>query len=182
MEQDEIDALAKSKLTVQWTVQAELRAVRGILGEHEQILNLAAGEYDGHAGLLVVTDRRVVFFEKGLIRTRQEDFPYDRISSVQTESKMLRGSLTIYVSNNKAVIKKVDPKQRVTEIGDYVRARISGAAAAPRGAQAPPAPTASTPAAEGPHERLRKLKALHDEGLLSEEEFQAKRAGILAEL
>jgi hypothetical protein len=51
--------------------------------------------------------------------------------------------------------------------------------AAPQPASAPaPAPAP----AEDPTDRLRRLKGLHDEGLITDEEFKAKRAQILSEV
>ncbi len=85
---------------------------------------------------------------------------------------MMSGSLVVFVSGNKAVINQVLPKERVGEIGEYVRARIS---------DSPPDPPAQ-PATEGSAERLRKLKRLYDDGLISDEEFKAKREQALADL
>lgn len=48
------------------------------------------------------------------------------------------------------------------------------------GRTAAPAPTPAP--AEDPTDRLRKLKGLHDEGLITDAEFQAKRAQILKEM
>jgi len=45
-----------------------------------------------------------------------------------------------------------------------------------------PDPNAQTEAGGDPTERLRKLKGLHDEGLITNEEFQTKRAQILQEM
>jgi predicted component of type VI protein secretion system len=56
---------------------------------------------------------------------------------------------------------------------------------APRQSQpSPPAPdrNAQTAPPADPIERLRKLKGLHEEGLIPDEEFQAKRAQILKEM
>jgi len=56
---------------------------------------------------------------------------------------------------------------------------------APRqGQPRPPAPdqNAQTAPAVDPMERMRKLKVLHDEGLITDDEFQAKRAEILKEM
>lgn len=50
------------------------------------------------------------------------------------------------------------------------------AAAAP---QAAPAPAAAAPAAEDPILVIQKLAALRDQGILTEEEFTAKKAQIL---
>ncbi|WP_217913263.1 PH domain-containing protein [Miltoncostaea marina] len=171
---ERISELANQKLRSTVGRGRELRALPEILGDREQVLNLAGGEYDGNMGLLVVTDRRVIFFDKGLMRSRQEDFPYERISSVQTETKLMYGRLTIFASGNKAIISKVDPKARVGEIGDYIRARISGGPATPA--------SAPDQAATSPHDRLRKLKDLHEEGLLTDAEYEQKRSAALAEL
>jgi len=156
-------------------VRKELKNLPSLLHENEQVLNLAAGEYDGHQGLLAVTDGRLLFFEKGMVRSRQEDFPYSKISSIQTSTGMLFGELVIFVSGNKAKLKQVVPKERATEIGDYIRARIH---------DGPPAAAAqaAVPAPAGPADRLRSLQSMRDQGLISEEEFEAKRQQILAEL
>jgi predicted component of type VI protein secretion system len=55
----------------------------------------------------------------------------------------------------------------------------------PRAAEAPspaPPPKAQTSPGTDPTQRLRKLKMLHDEGLITEEEFQSKRNQILKEM
>jgi hypothetical protein len=76
--------LANKKLRHKLGVRKELKNLPSLLHESEQVLNLAAGEYDDHQGLLAVTDGRLLFFEKGMVRSRQEDFPYSKISSIQT--------------------------------------------------------------------------------------------------
>ncbi len=168
----DIRQLADRKLRFKMGVRRELKHLPDILAEQEQVLNMAAGQYDGRQGLLVVTERRMVFFAKSLARSRQEDFLYSKVTSIQTSTSMMSGSLVVFVSGNKAVINQVLPKERVGEIGEYVRARIS---------DSPPGPPAQ-PATEGSAERLRKLKRLYDDGLISDEEFKAKRERALADL
>lgn len=173
---NEIAALAKRKLVHRFGVRRELKAIPTILQEGEEVLNLAAGGYDGRRGLLVVTDRRLVFFEKGMARSRQEDFPYSKISSIQTETRMTHGSLIVFVTGNKAVINQVMPKERVGEIGEYVRSRIS--------AHDAPAPSTQGAASSvaSPEERLRRLQGMLASGLISPDEFEAKRTTIIDEL
>lgn len=55
---------------------------------------------------------------------RVEDFPYDKVTSIQHETGMLLGKITIFASGNKAVIDQVD-KQQARNIYEYVRARIT---------------------------------------------------------
>ena len=45
--------------------------------------------------------------------------------------------------------------------------------------QAPPPPPPPAPAAEDPIEQLQKLGALHEQGILTDEEFAAQKAKIL---
>jgi Bacterial PH domain len=106
-------------------VRRELRKLPEILGEREEVLNLARGEYDGKEGLLVVTDRRVVFSRAGHDSPPAGGLSLRQISSVQTKTGIRSGELTIFVSGNKATVKDVHPKQRAPEIGDYVRQRIA---------------------------------------------------------
>ncbi len=176
----EIREIANKKLRHKFGVKRELKALPEILGENEPILNMAAGQYDGKQGLLVVTDRRLIFFEKGMVRSRQEDFPYSKVSSLQTQTKMTSGVITIFVSGNKALIKSVLPKERVNEIGEYVRARIADG---DRPAPVVEAPAAAPASSEPTHaERLRSLQALRDQGLITDEEFAARREKIIDSL
>ena len=134
--QARIENLAETKLgrAGRVLVRREIRKLAGKLGEREEVVNLARGVYNGKNGLVIVTDRRVMFVEEGLVRSRIEDFPYERIGSVQTEKGVLKGKITIFASGNKAEIDSIMPKERVVEIGDYTRTKIS------RGPEPPEAP------------------------------------------
>lgn len=169
VESRSIGELADHKLTkvIRFAVAKELRKLPALLDDRESVVNLAQGTYDKHAGLVVVTDRRVMFVEEGLMfRSRLEDFPYDRIGSVQTENGFLHGKLTIFASGNKAAIEKVLPKERAKEVGDYVRARVCGGAV-PSGDVL---------------DQLKKLGELRDAGILTPAEFEAKRGDLAARL
>ncbi len=156
-------------------VRKELRKLTDLLHEDEEVLNLARGQYDGKTGLLFVTNRRVVFTEQGMMRSRLEDFPYERISSVQTETGVLGGSIVIFVSGNRAEIKDVYPKDRAREVGEYIRTKI-----APSTSAAAPAPAAT--AGPSAMEQLKQLGELRDAGVLTAEEFEAKKTELLARL
>ncbi len=174
-----IEELASKKLNTKLGVRKELRKLTDLLGEDEEVLNLARGQYDGKLGLVVVTDRRIVFTEQGMMRSRLEDFPYEKISSVQTGTSVMSGKLTIFASGNKAEIKDVMPKDRVNEIGDYVRTRIGSGPSAPAvETSAPP----SAPAGASPMEQLKQLGELRDAGVVTPEEFEAKKAELLGRM
>jgi Bacterial PH domain/Short C-terminal domain len=175
---EEIQQLGEQKLQNRLGVRKALKTLHELLHEGETVLNLASGVYDGRRGLVVVTDQRVIFYDRSLGRSGQEDFRFSKISSVQSETGMLgNGKLVIFASGNKAVIHSVYPKERAGEVGDYVRSRLAGDSpvAAARG-------SGSAPTDADHAERLRRLKSMLDEGLISAEEYEEKRRAILGEL
>jgi hypothetical protein len=175
---ERIAELAEKKLNMKMGVKRELKGLGDLLSENEEVLNLARGVYDGRQGLVVLTDRRVLFTERGMTRSRLEDFPYDRISSVQTSTQMVSGKLKIFVSGNAAEIDNVVPKQRAPEIGDYIRSRIHQQ---PAGA-APSAQEAASSPANDPLAQLKQLGELRDAGILTPEEFESKKAELLSRM
>jgi hypothetical protein len=55
-------------------VHKELKKLPSMLHEHECVLNLVQGRYEGNQGLIVATDRRVMFIDEGIVRSHREDF------------------------------------------------------------------------------------------------------------
>jgi len=139
---------------------------------------MTAGTYGGGQGLVVLTDRRLMFIKEGVMRSKSEDFPLEKMSSAQWSSGMLTGKVTIFASGNKAEIGGVN-KADGKRIVDNLRARLSSPQPAPPGPAAPAGP----PAAEtDPMEQIRKLAELRDAGILSNEEFESKKAEILGRI
>lgn len=172
-----VDELSKRKLdrVQRVAVRGALKKLPSLLGEGEEALTLAQGQFEGSLALIAVTDRRVIFVRQSLGSSRVEDFPYRSISSVETSASWMSGALTVFASGNKALIKEIFPKERADEIADQVRRRLSsiehGSSAA-----------APSPAGADPYEQLRKLGELRHAGVLSPQEFDAKKAQLLARL
>jgi hypothetical protein len=177
--QNRIEQLADDKLSrrIRFVVRREIKHLEEKLGEGEEVLNLAQGQYDEKNGLVALTDRRVLFVEEGLIRKQLEDFPYEKISSVQTSTGMMHGKLTIFGSGNKAVIDKIYPKQRTVEIGEHVRSRIAASSMQPT-----PPPSSNPTSSGNPAGRLRRLAELRDAGAITTEDFEAQKLRILGEM
>ena len=153
----------------------EIKELPNILWDSEQIHDIVQGSYDSGFGILVSTDRRLIFVNKGMIYgLKVEDFPNDKITSIQYETKLLFGSITIFASGNKAVVKDVD-KNQVRTFSEGVRARVA-AGSFPATEQPSPSggPTENDMAGQ-----LEKLAALKEKGILTEEEFTAKKKQIL---
>jgi hypothetical protein len=86
-----------------------------------------------------------------------------------------RAKITIFAPGNKAEIKHVH-KEQVRAFCDYVRARISGATQHASAPQAPPATGGQTDVVS----QLERLAKLKEQGILTDEEFQAQKQKILS--
>ena len=151
----------------------EIKELPKILHEGEHIEGLVQGWYENGTGLLVSTNKRLLFVDKGLVAgVRVEDFPYDKISSIQYKTGLVFGEITIFASGNKAEIKQVE-KSRTRAFAEYVRAK-AGAPSAPE-----TAPTAPPPAADDTVSKLERLAELKAKGILTEEEFAQQKKKLL---
>jgi hypothetical protein len=111
------------------------------------------------------------------VRHRFEDFRFDKITSVQQSTGVLSGEVTIHSAGTKHKITDIHPKRRAVEIAAYVRAKMGEVASA--GTIAPQAPEAPTTDLA---DQLRKLGELRDAGVLTSEEFDAKKADLLGRM
>lgn len=162
-------AEAKARMNVKLGAGREIKRLLGHLWEGETVMAMTAGNYGRGTGLVVLTDRRLMFVQDGIMSKQSEDFPLDKISSVQWSSGLALGTITIFASGNKAEIKNVN-KADGKSIVDTVRARLASPPAAPPNG--------------GPDvmEQIRKLADLRDAGILSEDEFATKKAELLSRL
>lgn len=167
-------ASAKSRMRVTFGGGKEIKRLPEHLWDREQVERMTTGSYQGGSGLLVLTDRRLLFLKEGMLSKKSEDFPLDKVSSIQWSSGMMLGTVTVFASGNKAEIKNVN-KDDGKDITDLVRARVSTSK-----------PTAAGDAPSAVHvdpaDQLRKLGELRDAGVLTPEEFEAKKADLLARM
>lgn len=126
-------------------VSRELKNLESHLWGAETVSMMCAGQYGRGQGLLVLTNTRLLFVFHGIMGQTTEDFPLDKISSIQWSAGVVMGTITIFASGNKAEISNV-VKADGKAIVDRVRAILSGQAPGP--SAAPTSPTAApTPVA-----------------------------------
>lgn len=121
-------------------------------------------------GILAATDRRLVFYAKKLTGHDMEVFPFENISSVEHGKNLMGNTLRIFTSGNKVEMKWIRQGEFDALLA-FVQARIGKRAA----------PPVSAPAAD-PLSMLKQLGELRDAGVVSTEEFEAKKAEILSRL
>jgi len=156
----------------------EIKELPNILWTDETVENVIQGTYNNGNGILVATNRRLVFVDKGILfGLKVEDFSYDKISSIQYETGIFFGKLTIFTSGNKAVVDNVI-KAKVRVFGDWVRARIS----APKEKAVQESPTHSqnnTQDNVNIADQLERLAKLKEKGFLTEDEFTSQKKKLL---
>ena len=158
-----------------WINRWEIKELPSILWEDELPEKLITGTYNNGWGILVATNRRLLFIDKGVISLKVEDFPYDKITSIESKTGMVFGRLTIYASGNKEQLEYAD-KELLRGFADFLRAKIS---------TQKPQSSPSTPSVKKPvmtmsvADELEKLAGLRDRGIITNEEFAAQKAKLL---
>ncbi len=166
--QDQLNNLdAKRRLGV----GKELKYLHEVINEGENILGHTRGFYDGNTWLICVTDRRLLFVDKGmLVGMKSTEIPLASIGSVNYETKMMGGNITVSAAGGEKHIGKMR-KQDVKDIA----ALISDAVAKSQNTT-----SAGTTVQEvSKMDELKKLAELKDAGVLSEEEFNAQKEKLL---
>lgn len=150
----------------------EINELPQILADNEKIDHIIQGTYNNGNGILVSTNRRLVFIDKGMFYgLKVEDFPLDKISSIQYETGLILGKVKIHTSGNIASIENVD-KASSRLFAEYVRDKLSK----------PKEIISQNSSEPNVLEQLEKLGKLKDNGILTETEFSEQKAKLLEKL
>jgi hypothetical protein len=170
------DALSRIDGVSRFLGRREVKELPNILWEDELPERIAQGLYKNGSGILVATNKRLIFVDKGLLwGLRVEDFPLDKISSIEYQTGIMFGRIIIYASGNKADIEQVD-KKSVRDFAEYVRARITKATAH---ASLPASLTAQQSEPEDAIARLERLARLREVGTITPEEFEQMKRKLI---
>jgi len=172
-----------------------IEQARQHLDAGESIEATAAGSYETkimgsdsvRSGVLLATDRRVIFFAKKLGGYELESFPYGNISSFEQGKSMMGHSITFYASNNRVHVKWINSVRDVAALTSVVKAAMS-AKHTSSGTQPAATPFASAgSSAQGVGSAdvialLKQLGELRDAGVVTADEFERKKAELLARI
>lgn len=117
-------AAAKARMRSKVGGGREIKRLENHLHGGETVERMTTGQYGNGVGLLVLTDRRLLFVKDGLLAQASEDFPLAKVSSVQWAAGMAQGTITVYASGNTAEITRV-VKDDGKDIVDLMRARLA---------------------------------------------------------
>ena len=126
-----------------------------------------------HNGHFVLTSERACFYSEAPFEEVFETIPLSKITSVETLSLMGYRVLRLHTAHDDLEFKTVEPKAHF----DKVLVQLERLRNEPAGGSRAPAASA-----EFIVDHIRKLGELRDAGLLTDDEFNAKKAELLARL
>lgn len=150
--------------------ESPLVSMEGWIGEM-----MGKGKDQQHNGSFILTRKRAVFCRKGMMGDVFQAMPLDKISSVETMTRMGQRILTLHTSHDELRFKTFEPAEKFEEAYNHIETL--------RHHLARPAPAiAAAPVADTALEKLAKLGALRDAGVVTPEEFEAKKRELLAQI
>lgn len=152
----------------------EIDSLPNILSEGESVLALTSGLMDGSTWLLVCTEKRVIFLDKGMFYgLKQRETPLEKINSIEQKTGMIFGSIGIWDGAAQMEIENV-MKGTVKPFVEVVN-RARDALKKEGGRDRHPGGSSGTDVAS----QLERLAALRDRGVLTNDEFCAQKAKVL---
>ncbi|WP_191906956.1 PH domain-containing protein [Adhaeribacter soli] len=150
----------------------EINELPNILAHNEKIDNIIQGTYNKGQGILVSTNRRLIFIDKGLLYgLKVEDFPLDKISSILYETGLIFGTVKIHTTGNIATIENVE-KSSARKFAEFVRDKSSR----------PKDPATQIKPEPSILDQLEKLGKLKENGILTDLEFSEQKKKLLEKL
>lgn len=74
----------------------ELDALPGEVSPGEQVLSFSSGQLDGNSWLIVLTDERILFLDKGLLYgMKKVSIEINRISNIESERGLMFGKIVV---------------------------------------------------------------------------------------
>lgn len=144
--------------------------IAAVLGAYETKI---MGQDSQRNGILIASNKRLLFYAKKLTGFDLEVFPYSTISSIEMSKRLMGHKITIYASGNKATVKWIQ-KGDVQKFMEEAKARI--------GKKEVKEIIPESPLLQDIPEQIRKLAELRDQGILSETEFEIKKKELLAKM
>jgi len=152
-----------------------LEQARAHLEPGEEILVYVTGAYEAklmgsdtvRSGIFLATDRRLVFYAKKMGGFDFEHFRYENISSFERAKNFNGHSFKFFASNNTVGMKWIKDGDALATFAQLVTDRAGQKQASQPAAQ------------EDVFEALEKLGKLRAAGVVTDEEFEAKKAELL---
>mgnify|MGYP000059172111 FL=1 len=148
----------------------EVKELPNVIQDDEIITYATSGMLNGNTWLIVSTNKRVIFLDKGMIfGLKQVEIPLDKINSISYKKGLLLGEITIWDGAAPMGITAVTKQTLVpfVEAVNKSREELNHS----RTKSASPQLSAA--------DEILKFKSLLDQGILTQEEFDKKKKELL---
>ncbi|MCD1016419.1 PH domain-containing protein, partial [Staphylococcus aureus] len=131
-----------------------------------------SGLYNNNTYLIVCTDLRLLFLDKGMIYgLKFHEFPFEKINSVSYKKGLLFGEIIIHPGSSSIAIGSIS-KNTVSRMAETIQEQISIRESSMK-------PSNSEKMSFSVADELIKYKELLDVGVISQEEFDKKKQQLL---
>ena len=125
-----------------------------------------------HMGQFVLTNKRACFYSEAPFEEVFETMPLSKITSVETSSLMGRRVVRLHTAHDDLEFKTLEPKALFNKVIAHLE----------RLRNEPTSGSVAPASAECVTDQIKKLGELRDAGLLTNDEFNTKKAELLARL
>jgi len=161
----------------QFFTKKELNYLPEILSPNEEVLAFTSGLMDDDTWLITLTDKRIIFLDKGMIYgLKQTVINLDKINSVSGKTGIFFGEIFIEDGAKERHINNVW-KKTVKPFTNLVMEAIENHRNKLHSQQSASQQTDTS--AEDPYAQLEKLAGLKEKGIISEDEFNAAKKKLL---
>jgi hypothetical protein len=173
----EFERLKKTSNDDGWFTKKEFLHFPQIAMPGETPIAISSGKMDGKTWLIILTNHRVIFLDKGMFfGLKQIALDLSHISSVGGQTKIVYGEITIAADGHTYTVENVS-KKGVVPFTNMVKQAIEALKQSKE--QTKEQITQQPAANNNPFEQLEQLASLKEKGIITEEEFQAQKAKIL---
>jgi len=168
---EEIKAFIK-ELGMQTTgVGKEIKVLPDLLREDENILGILSGMLNAKTWLVALTDKRVIFVNKGLLfGMEQMDTPLEKINTVDHSTGLINGHVRIWDGVSSMEVKHIT-KKTIKPFVDALNSELLKIKSSEK-----PIIEATSSSID----QLEKLHRLKESGALTDEEFKNEKMKLLA--
>lgn len=166
------DQLSKAGVSDLFGTKKEVKELPNIIDlSNETIKYAASGFVENNTVLIVCTNKRVLFIDKGLVYgIKTSEIPLDMINGVSYSKGLLLGSVSVTNGANTTLIENIQ-NQATEKLASVIKEEAANFKR-----------KISTQNQDNSNDlasQLRELKSLVDEGILTEDEFNAKKKQLL---
>lgn len=160
--------LIKCNTLIWWITKKEVKELPRIINDDEIITYATSGVYEGNTWLVVSTNKRIIFLDKGMFfGVKQVEVPLSKVNSIKYTKGLFFGEIEIWDGASMIKVEKVLKKTLIPFV-NAVNDSIEQSEKLHK-------PLNQSSVAD----ELIKFKKLLDEGVVTQEEFNKKKRELL---